>query len=94
MYQESSFNWRTSRLNLQGFTSFFRNIPAAIRLAQPDGSMSMKSVLFVLSIQNHRGFHGIHLHSENCSAHYHEQQVILIEKFEVYVMAMEEKIIT
>jgi hypothetical protein len=55
--------------------------------------MTRKPVLFVLSIQNHRGFHGIRLHNEDCSAHYHEQQVILIEKFEVYVMGVEEKII-
>jgi len=48
--KESTYNWRTSRVRLHGFTSFFRNIPAAIRLAQPDGSMTRKPVLFVLSI--------------------------------------------
>ena len=51
----------------------------------------MRPVLFVLVVQNHRGYHGIRLDSEDCSAHNHEQQVLLIEKFEVYVIGIEEK---
>lgn len=38
IYQERSFNWKSSQIQLQGCTNTFRNLPAALRQAQPDGS--------------------------------------------------------
>lgn len=46
-------------------------------------------VLFVLSIQNYRGYAGFRLNLDKYSAYANEQEVLLKEGCEVYVLKIE-----
>lgn len=47
-------------------------------------------VFFFISVRNWSGFNGFRVNRSQFSAHYHEEEVMLFEGFNVYVLSIEE----
>lgn len=67
-----------------------QNLGVALGFAVNGLEQPFKSVLFVISIQNHFGFPGFRLNTENFSAYPQEEEVLLIEGCTMFVMKVED----
>ena len=66
------------------------NLGVALAYAINGLEAPFKSVLFVISIQNHYGFSGFRLNSANYSAYPQEEEVLLVEGTTIFVLNVEE----
>lgn len=55
--------------------------------------MEMQPVLFAMCVQNYHTFKGIRLNKSDYSAHHHEQEVLLAEGIEFFLMGVEDVVI-
>jgi len=77
---------------MHGSTSTSKNMEISLGFSKchTDYSDNQQPVLFVYSIRNHAGFNGFRLNSKKYSVYPGEQEYLLMEGFEVYVLKVED----
>lgn len=70
-------------------TSAYLNFREALKLGR-SLDPSMRQVLFVICMHNYGPFAGFRMNNNNCSAHYAENEVLLMEGAPMFVLGIEE----
>ena len=77
---------------MQGITSASQSLRTALKYGKTT-SPSRRTVIFVINLQNYRGFQGFRLNREDFSSHYHEKEVLLLEGIPMFVLGVEDVIL-
>lgn len=83
---------RASHVNLQGYVTAYESLLSALNAVDVDAfsqSPEYTPVIFMFAMLNYSEFPGFRLNKEMYSAYHFEKELLLIERAQVYVAAVE-----